>query len=55
MSKLKLACQAYSEYAKTMDWLIMMEQVMIMERPLYFDRQIYMRIINDDFTEPCLN
>jgi len=53
--KLKLECKVYVEYAKTMDWLIMIEQVMIMERPLYFDRQIYLPAMAYDFTSPCLN
>lgn len=53
--KLKLACKMFAECIELMDWLIMVEQVMIMERPLYFDRQIYLRVINDDFRTLCLS
>ncbi len=53
--KLKLACKMFAECIELMEWLIMVEQVMIMERPLYFDRCIYLAVVDGDFTTPCLN
>lgn len=53
--KLELACKAFAKCVELMNWCITMEQIMMMERPLYFERQIYLPVIVGDFTIVHLN